>query len=81
MPAPTRRRVVFLLTQGFLARPWRQAIAYGYQKSNQRGQAFTDVLGYTFRHWARQPLRTPLIMALALLAAVADVLTRCTPAS
>lgn len=45
------------------------------KKSNQRGQAFTDVLGYTFRHWARQPLRTPLIMALALLAAVADVLT------
>ncbi|KGD92330.1 multidrug ABC transporter ATPase [Achromobacter sp. RTa] len=40
-----------------------------------RGQAFKDVLGFTFRYWRAQPWRTALIVALALLSALADVLT------
>ncbi|SEK10644.1 ATP-binding cassette, subfamily B [Achromobacter sp. NFACC18-2] len=45
------------------------------KKIDFRGQAFKDVLGFTFRYWGRQPLRIALIVALALLSAVADVLT------
>ncbi|CAB3713982.1 ATM1-type heavy metal exporter [Achromobacter animicus] len=45
------------------------------KKIDFRGQAFKDVLGFTFRYWARQPLRIVVIVALALLSAVADVLT------
>ncbi|MCI1839544.1 MAG: ABC transporter ATP-binding protein/permease, partial [Achromobacter ruhlandii] len=44
-------------------------------KIDLRGQAFKDVLGFTFRYWRAQPWRTALIVALALLSAVADVLT------
>src|SRR5579864_3138377 len=45
------------------------------KKLDFRGQAFKDVLGFTFRHWAQQPGRILVIAALVLLAAVADVLT------
>ncbi|MGE8690224.1 MAG: ABC transporter ATP-binding protein [Achromobacter sp.] len=46
------------------------------RKTNDlRGQAFKDVLGFTFRYWRAQPWRTGLIVALALLSALADVLT------
>ncbi|TKC81247.1 ABC transporter ATP-binding protein [Trinickia terrae] len=38
-------------------------------------RAFHDVLGFTFRHWGRQPWRVLVIAAAALLAAAADVLT------
>ena len=75
MPAPTRRGSFSPLHSDSWRVPWRQAIAYGYQKSNQRGQAFTDVLGCYLPPLGPAALRTPLIMALALLAAVADVLT------
>ncbi|HTJ94091.1 MAG TPA: ABC transporter ATP-binding protein, partial [Pararobbsia sp.] len=44
-------------------------------RKDSGGQAFKDVLGFTFRHWARQPWRIVAIMVLALLSAVADVLT------
>ncbi|REE17718.1 ATP-binding cassette subfamily B protein [Paraburkholderia sp. BL27I4N3] len=45
------------------------------KKLDFRGQAFKDVLGFTFRHWAQQPWRIVVITALVLLSAVADVLT------
>ncbi len=42
---------------------------------NFRGPAFRSVLGYTFRHWRKQPLRL-VIMVIAMVAATAaDVLT------
>lgn len=40
-----------------------------------RGQAFRKVLGFTFMHWRRQPLRVAFIGATVLLSTVADVLT------
>ncbi|HZZ12390.1 MAG TPA: ABC transporter ATP-binding protein [Paraburkholderia sp.] len=45
------------------------------KKLDFRGQAFKDVLGFTFRHWAQQPARVAVITSLVLLAALADVLT------
>ncbi|MFM0350098.1 ABC transporter ATP-binding protein [Paraburkholderia sp. RL17-347-BIC-D] len=45
------------------------------KKLDFRGQAFKDVLGFTFRHWAQQPWRIVVITALVLLSALADVLT------
>ncbi|QVQ28930.1 ABC transporter ATP-binding protein [Achromobacter deleyi] len=45
------------------------------KKIDFRGQAFKDVLGFTFRYWGLQPLRIVVIVALALFSAVADVLT------
>ncbi|NPT36571.1 ABC transporter ATP-binding protein [Paraburkholderia xenovorans] len=45
------------------------------KKLDFRGQAFKDVLGFTFRHWAQQPWRIAVITALVLLSALADVLT------
>ena len=45
------------------------------KKLDFRGQAFKDVLGFTFRHWARRPWRIVVIAALALCSALADVLT------
>ncbi|WP_133646216.1 ABC transporter ATP-binding protein [Paraburkholderia flava] len=45
------------------------------KKLDLGGQAFKNVLGFTFLHWRRQPVRTGAIAAFALLAAVADVLT------
>ena len=37
------------------------------KKLDFRGQAFKDVLGFTFRHWAQQPWRVVVIAALVLL--------------
>ena len=45
------------------------------KKLDFRGQAFKDVLGFTFHHWAQQPWRIVVIAALVMLSAVADVLT------
>ncbi|WNC90786.1 ABC transporter ATP-binding protein [Paraburkholderia sp. FT54] len=45
------------------------------KKLDFRGQAFKDVLGFTFHHWAQQPWRILVITALVLLSALADVLT------
>jgi ATP-binding cassette subfamily B protein len=45
------------------------------KKLDFRGQAFKDVLGFTFQHWAQQPWRTVVISVLVMLSAVADVLT------
>lgn len=45
------------------------------KKIDFRGQAFKDVLGFTFKHWVLQPWRTLVIVLLALLSAVADILT------
>jgi ATP-binding cassette, subfamily B, bacterial len=45
------------------------------KKLDFRGQAFKDVLGFTFVHWAQQPWRICVIAALALCSALADVLT------
>lgn len=45
------------------------------KKIDFRGQAFKGVLGFTFRHWAKQPWRIFVIAALVLLSALADVLT------
>ncbi|AXL51550.1 multidrug ABC transporter ATPase [Paraburkholderia caffeinilytica] len=45
------------------------------KKIDFRGQAFKGVLGFTFRHWAKQPWRIVVIAALVLLSALADVLT------
>ncbi|AOJ98135.1 ABC transporter ATP-binding protein [Burkholderia vietnamiensis] len=39
------------------------------------GHAFRAVFGFTFRYWRRQPVRIAAIAALALLGALADVLT------
>src|SRR5260370_32683770 len=39
------------------------------------GRAFKDVLGFTVVHWAKQPWRIVAIVVLALLSALADVLT------
>lgn len=50
-------------------------MAMARKKIDFRGQAFKDVLGFTFRYWGQQPLRIVVIVALALLSAVADVLT------
>jgi ATP-binding cassette, subfamily B, bacterial len=40
-----------------------------------RGGAFRDVLAFTARHWARQPVRLAVITAAVLFATLADVLT------
>ncbi len=45
------------------------------KKLDFRGQAFKDVLGFTFRHWREQPWRIFAVTALVLLSALADVLT------
>jgi len=39
------------------------------------GRAFKDVLGFTVVHWGKQPWRIVAIVVLALLSALADVLT------
>lgn len=39
------------------------------------GQTFRNVLGFTFRHWSRQPWRVGAVALAALLGALADVLT------
>jgi ATP-binding cassette subfamily B protein len=45
------------------------------KKLDFRGQAFKEVLGFTFHHWAQQPWRILVITGLVLLSALADVLT------
>ena len=45
------------------------------RKIDFRGQAFKDVLGFTFRHWREQPGRISLVILFVLLSAAADVLT------
>ncbi|MEQ5842040.1 ABC transporter ATP-binding protein/permease [Paraburkholderia acidicola] len=45
------------------------------KKLDLGGQAFKNVLGFTFLHWRSQPARIVAVAGLALLAAVADVLT------
>ncbi|MCW4113405.1 ABC transporter ATP-binding protein/permease [Aurantimonas sp. MSK8Z-1] len=40
-----------------------------------RGSAFRDVLGFTFKHWRRQPLRASAIAAAIIGATLADVMT------
>jgi ATP-binding cassette subfamily B protein len=40
-----------------------------------RGGAFRSVLGFTWTHWQRQPIRFALTMAAFLIATLADVLT------
>jgi ATP-binding cassette, subfamily B, bacterial len=45
------------------------------KKLDFSGQAFKDVLGFTFRHWREQPWRIFAVTGLVLLAALADVLT------
>jgi ATP-binding cassette subfamily B protein len=44
-------------------------------KLNLRGDAFRQVLGFTFAHWKRQPVRIATLVVLMLLATLADVLT------
>ncbi len=39
------------------------------------GGAFRSVLGFTFRHWRRQPLRVAVIVVTVLFSTLADVLT------
>lgn len=45
------------------------------KKINLGGRVFKNVLGFTFSHWGRQPWRIATIALLALLSALADVLT------
>jgi ATP-binding cassette subfamily B protein len=42
------------------------------KKLDFRADAFRDVLGYTFRHWAKQPWRATLIAVLVLTATLAE---------
>ncbi|MCP3713936.1 ABC transporter ATP-binding protein [Paraburkholderia sp. CNPSo 3281] len=44
-------------------------------KPESGGQTFRKVLGFTFRHWARQPARVTAVALASLLGALADVLT------
>jgi ATP-binding cassette subfamily B protein len=44
-------------------------------KLDLRGGAFASVLGFTFAHWRRQPLRLALIIATFLVSTLADVMT------
>lgn len=43
--------------------------------SHLGGQAFQAVFGFTIRYWRKQPARIATVASLALLAALADVLT------
>jgi ATP-binding cassette subfamily B protein len=45
------------------------------RKIDLRGQAFKDVLGFTFRHWRDQPIRIVSTAVLVLFSALSDVLT------
>jgi ATP-binding cassette subfamily B protein len=44
-------------------------------KFDFRGDAFRKVLGFTFIHWRKQPVRVAVIVVLMLVATLADVLT------
>ncbi|HEY3595928.1 MAG TPA: ABC transporter ATP-binding protein, partial [Paraburkholderia sp.] len=45
------------------------------KKTHIGSQAFRSVLTFTVAHWRKQPARIAVILALALLSALADVLT------
>lgn len=45
------------------------------KKTESGGQVFQQVLGFTWRHWCRQPVRVCVVALAALLAAFADVFT------
>jgi ATP-binding cassette subfamily B protein len=44
-------------------------------KLDLRGNAFRSVLGFTFRHWHRQPVRIVTIAGSFLMATLADIIT------
>ncbi|KRA96788.1 multidrug ABC transporter ATP-binding protein [Devosia sp. Root685] len=44
------------------------------KKLDFRADAFRHVLGFTFRHWARQPKRIALIAGIVMVATIAEVL-------
>jgi ATP-binding cassette subfamily B protein len=44
-------------------------------KPDSGGQTFRKVLGFTFQHWSRQPMRVTTVALASLLGALADVLT------
>jgi ATP-binding cassette subfamily B protein len=44
------------------------------KKLDFRADAFRQVLGFTFRHWANQPKRIALIAGLVMVATIAEVL-------
>jgi ATP-binding cassette subfamily B protein len=44
------------------------------KKLDFRADAFRQVLGFTFRHWARQPKRIALIAGIVMVATIAEVL-------
>ncbi|MEI2298613.1 ABC transporter ATP-binding protein [Ensifer sp. MJa1] len=46
-----------------------------FTRFDLRGGAFRSVLGFTWVHWKRQPLRISVILAMVLLSTLADVLT------
>ncbi|GHA31663.1 multidrug ABC transporter ATP-binding protein [Devosia pacifica] len=45
------------------------------KKLDFRSEAFSNVLGFTFRHWRKQPGRIGIIIALVMGATIAEVLT------
>jgi len=46
-----------------------------FLRFNLRGGAFRAVLGFTWRHWQKQPARVSVIVGAVLLSTIADVLT------
>ncbi|MEK1891450.1 MAG: ABC transporter ATP-binding protein [Phyllobacterium sp.] len=46
-----------------------------FLRFNLRGGAFRAVLGFTWRHWQKQPVRVSIIVGAVLLSTLADVLT------
>jgi ATP-binding cassette, subfamily B, bacterial len=46
-----------------------------YKKLDFGGQAFKNVLGFSIRHWGKQPWRIVAIVTLALMSAGTDVMT------
>jgi ATP-binding cassette subfamily B protein len=46
-----------------------------YKKIDFGGQAFKNVLGFSIRHWGKQPWRIAAIVTLALMSACTDVMT------
>jgi ATP-binding cassette subfamily B protein len=46
-----------------------------YKKLDLGGQAFKNVLGFSIRHWGKQPWRIVAIVTLALMSAGTDVMT------
>lgn len=46
-----------------------------FLRFNLRGGAFRAVLGFTWRHWQKQPVRVGIIAGAVMLSTLADVLT------